>query len=203
MLFDVEAICSLEGNPVCAETNLVRPTTACGTSATISPWNSPLTKSTKCASTDCSGSLMLNLQNQDNCNCAQPLIILFQVRQPSFFVVTDSEMESLRTQLYPQLGLLDQQVWIFSASYTPGTEGTRRLNVYIYIFPADGSVSLSESIRSNISSALTQQLVTVKGFTPYKADVLISASEGKSICFHFHCCWNCSISLCHWLQSSA
>lgn len=188
MLFDVEAICSLEGNPVCAETNLVRPTTACGTSATISPWNSPLTKSTKCASTDCSGSLMLNLQNQDNCNCAQPLIVLFQVRQPSFFVVTDSEMESLRTQLYPQLGLLDQQVWIFSASYTPGTEGTRRLDVYIYIFPADGSVSLSESIRSNISSALTQQLVTVKGFTPYKADVLISASEGKSICFHFHCC---------------
>lgn len=186
MLFYVG--CSLEGNPICADTNLVRPTTACGTTATIQSWSSPLTKSSKCSSTDCSGNLMLNLQNQDNCNCARPLTVTFQVRQPSFFVVTDSEMESLRTQLYPQLGLLDQQVWIFSAYYTPGTEGTRRLDVVIYIFPADGSVSLSESIRSNISSALTQQKVIVNGFTPYKAYVLVLASEGKSVCFHFHCC---------------
>jgi hypothetical protein len=186
MLFYVG--CSLEGNPVCADTNLVRPTTACGTSATIQSWNSPLTKSSKCASTDCSGNLVLNLQNQDNCDCAQPLTITFQVRQPSFFVVTDSVMESLRTQLYPQLGLLDQQVWIFAAYYTPGSEGTRRLDVTIYIFPADGSVSLSESIRSNISSALTQQKVILNGFSPYKAYVLVPASEGKSICFHFHCC---------------
>lgn len=164
----------------------MRPTTACGATATLQPWSSPLTKSTKCASTgDCSGNLVLNLQDQNNCNCAQPLIVTFQARQPSFFVITDQEMESLRTQLYPQLGLLDQQVWTYSASYTPGTEGTRRLDVTIYIFPADGSLSLSESIRSNISSALTQQKVIINGFMPYKANVFISASEGKSICFHF------------------
>ena len=167
----------LAGNPACDANNVGRPTQLCDQpSGSKLPWSSPFVSN--CPSVTCSDSLVLNPLKTGNCNCTLPLEMQLEARRPTFSVITDSLIESLRLKLVAQLNLQNSQVWISTAAFS--ADGRAEINVDF--FSADGVSDLDRASTSNITHSLTSNSLVLDEIKPYLARVIVS---GETFCESF------------------
>lgn len=143
-------------NPICGPNALTKPLPSQCSNITngLETWTSPLFRQNTCLNASCPSGQTLNLQN---CSCADPLFVLFLIRQPSFSIITDDLMAQLQQLLYVGLNLHPQQVWITNATFT----NDERVNVTILFFPFNSATSLDQTTVTNITSRLSQHNITV------------------------------------------
>ncbi|KAG0569578.1 hypothetical protein KC19_6G100500 [Ceratodon purpureus] len=159
----------LAGNPACDANNVGRPTQLCDQpSGSKLPWSSPFVSN--CPSVTCSDSLVLNPLKTGNCNCTLPLEMQLEARRPTFSVITDSLIETLRLKLVAQLNLQNSQVWISTAAFS--ADGRAEINVDF--FSADGVSDLDRASTSNITHSLTSNSLVLDEIKPYLARVIVS-----------------------------
>jgi hypothetical protein len=138
-------------NPICDPNAVTKPQASYCSNITngLDTWTSPLFGQNTCLNASCPSGQTQNLQN---CSCADPLVVLFLVRQPSFSIITDDLMAQLQQMLYVGLNLHPQQVWITNATFTID----ERVNVTILFFPFNSATRLNQSTVTNITSSLSQ-----------------------------------------------
>ncbi|CAK9198353.1 unnamed protein product [Sphagnum troendelagicum] len=142
-------------NPICGPNALTKPLPSQCSNITngLVTWTSPLFGQNTCLNASCPSGQTLNLQN---CSCADPLFVLFLIRQPSFSIITDDLMAQLQQLLYVGLNLHPQQVWITNATFT----NDEQVNVTILFFPFNSATSLDQTTVTNITSRLSQHNIT-------------------------------------------
>ncbi len=149
-------------NPICGPNAVTKPLPSQCSNITngLETWTSPLIGQNTCLNISCPSGQTRNLQN---CSCADPLVVLFLIRQPSFSIITDDLMAQLQQLLYVGLNLYPQQVWITNATFT----NDERVNVTILFFPFNSAPSLDQVTVTNITSRLSQHNVTLGTFGLY------------------------------------